>query len=158
MFYGTAFDGILLVYDLANSVSRRNLEKWRQEWQQVHFGGEGGGAAMGGVASAVWTDELAESSTHFSPSRRSRDQQGVGVRGPGANRVGSAGFHVATPPVLTIGNKQDLVGGGVGGCGDGGGHGGIDVEVEGGSGCHEIAVSACRKYVPVLMTFSNSLP
>ena len=154
MFYGTAFDGILLVYDLANSVSRRNLEKWRQEWQQVHFGGEGGGAAMGGVASAVWTDELAESST----SRRSRDQQGVGVRGAGANRVGSAGFHVATPPVLTIGNKQDLVGGGVGGCGDGGGHGGIDVEVEGGSGCHEISVSACRKYVPFLMTFSDSSP
>jgi len=31
-------DGILLVHDLANSVSRRNLDKWRDEWTQVHPG------------------------------------------------------------------------------------------------------------------------
>jgi len=62
VFYGTAFDGVILVYDLANSVSRRNLEKWRNEWKSAYFGGGagvlGGGhhSSGGGGGGGNWGD------------------------------------------------------------------------------------------------------
>ena len=42
-----------------------------------------------------------------------------------------------------VGNKQDLV------AGKGEGERGAEEEVEGGHGCHEITLCACRKYVRV---------
>ena len=151
MFYTTTFDGILLVYDLANSVSRRNLEKWRQEWQLGYFGGAGGQSVGASRSMGIWPGEEPDNGSVLSPNRRSRDVYGGGGGGGGGldlrldlHRGASASQNAAMPPVLTIGNKLDLVGTGAAG------RGAFDGEVEGGQGCHEIAVAACRKYAFVL--------
>jgi len=106
VFYGTAFDGVLLVYDLANSVSRRNLEKWRTEWQSAHFGGGagawGGGhhSSSAGAGAGVWAED-SQDLGYFSPAkRRSIDAQnawGAGAGGAGGAPRGSG----ALPPILT---------------------------------------------------------
>jgi hypothetical protein len=149
VFYTASFDGILFVYDLANSVSRRNLEKWKQEWQQVYFGGTGGSAPAGGRHSprgfhggALWGDEAPEAVNYLSPQKRSRDLQST-WSGGGASRGSIRSLDGVMPPTLTVGNKQDLVS-----CaGAAAGRSSNFDEIEGGQGCHEIAVAACRKYV-----------
>lgn len=142
VFYTATFDGILLVYDLANSVSRRNLEKWKHEWQQVYFGGGSTSVPAGGRHSprgfhggALWGDETPETVNYLSPHKRSRDLQNT-WSGGGASR-GSRSLDGAMPPVLTVGNKQDLVSG----TGAGAARSNSE-EMEGGQGCHEIAVAA----------------
>ncbi|EKX32227.1 hypothetical protein GUITHDRAFT_175451 [Guillardia theta CCMP2712] len=85
VFYSNAVDGVILVHDVTNSISRRNLEKWKQEWTQ-HASGAGGAGSW----DRTWGDDVMGSPDF----KRSTIQRAPSL----------------FVPTLTIGNKIDLQG------------------------------------------------
>jgi len=125
-------DGIILVHDLGNSVSRRNLVKWRDEWTTSVSEAllpDGGsydilGSPRKGVRSPppppthVAAPQLAAQHAAKGSVDLSDRVQGSG----GLDAWAGGGRSLLSPPTLTIGNKRDLLLGGGGGGGGGGAH------------------------------------